>query len=38
MSSIQLQGIALNNPTPMFALEIDFAVGQPRVRCSSWGT
>ena len=29
MSSIQLQGIALNNPTPMFALEIDFAVGQP---------
>ena len=29
MSSINLQGIALSNPTPMFALEIDFAVGQP---------
>jgi phage tail sheath gpL-like len=27
--SINLQGISLQNATPMFALEIDFAVGQP---------
>ena len=28
-ASINLQGLALNNATPMYALEIDFAVGQP---------
>ena len=28
-ASINLQGLAMSNPTPLFALEIDFAVGQP---------